>query len=108
MDIGVRLILVTAPPEEAPQLARRVVEEGLAACVNLVEPVRSVFRWQGAVLDATEALLVMKTSASMVPALRARIEQLHSYEVPEFLVLPIEGGAERYLKWVLSETGGEG
>lgn len=106
MDTGVRLVLVTAPPDEAPQLARRVVEEGLAACVNLVEPVRSVFRWQGAVEEADEVLLVLKTSVPTLAALRARIQELHSYDVPEFLVLPVEGGAEAYLDWVLTETRG--
>ncbi|MDT8342367.1 MAG: divalent-cation tolerance protein CutA [Longimicrobiales bacterium] len=95
-----RLVLVTAPGPEARLLARRVVEERLAACANLIPGVESVYRWQGGVEEAAETLLVLKTTAARVEALRARVRALHSYDVPEFLVLPVEGGLEPYLAWV--------
>lgn len=85
---------------EAETLARTLVDERLAACVNVLPPMTSVYRWQGAVEQATEHQLVIKTDASRVAALEARLRQLHTYEVPEFLVLPVSGGADAYLAWL--------
>jgi periplasmic divalent cation tolerance protein len=104
-DTGMRVVLSTAPsPEVALEIARTLVEERLAACVNLVEPVRSVYRWEGAVEEAREVLLVVKTRADRCAALAARVEALHPYALPEVVVLAIEGGSERYLEWVASES----
>jgi periplasmic divalent cation tolerance protein len=101
----VRVVWVTAPdPEVARSLARAVVEEGLAACVNLLPGVRSIYRWKGAVEEADEVLLVLKTRADRVETLRERVEALHPYEVPEFVVLPVEGGLDAYLSWIRSEV----
>ena len=83
-----RIVLCNAPPAEAENLAQILVEERLAACVNLM-PVRSVYRWQGAVLQESEVTLLIKVSASRVSELRERIVQLHSYEVPEVVVLEV-------------------
>lgn len=107
MDMEVRLVLVTAPATEARGLARRLVEERLVACANLVD-VHSVFRWEGALEEQEEALLVLKTTRARLDALRERVVALHSYDVPEFLVVPVESGLEAYLGWVADETGGEG
>ncbi len=108
MSTDVRLVLVTAPVEEAPGLARRLVEERLAACVNLLPPVDSIYRWEGRVEEGRERLLVIKTTRARVGELRSRVETLHPYEVPEFVVVPVEGGSDAYLGWVAAETAGTG
>ncbi|MGH0030686.1 MAG: divalent-cation tolerance protein CutA [Myxococcota bacterium] len=101
----VRLVLVTAPDAEtAGRIARALVEERLVACVNVVPGVRSVYRWQGKLEEDAEQLLVAKTRADRCPALAARVEALHPYELPEVLVLPVSGGSQRYLDWVLQES----
>lgn len=95
------VVLSTAPDEgTAAALARALVEEGLAACVNRVSGVRSTYRWQGQIIDDAEWLLVAKTSAERLATLCARLEALHPYDVPEVIALPIEAGAERYLAWL--------
>lgn len=100
-----RLVLVTAPSDDVGlDLARTVVHEGLAACVNLVPGVRSVYRWQGSVEESGEVLLVLKTRADRVDTLRDRVVSLHPYDVPEFLVVPVEGGLDRYLDWIRREA----
>lgn len=102
-----RIVLTTAAsPEEAEGLARTLVEERLAACVSVIPSVQSVYRWQGAVEAATETLLLMKTSAEQVPALEARLQALHSYQTPEFLVLPVESGSGGYLEWLAASLRG--
>ncbi|HEB54368.1 MAG TPA: divalent-cation tolerance protein CutA [bacterium] len=94
------VVLCTAPAEQAESLARTVVDESLCACVNIVPQVRSVFRWQGAVDVVDEHLLVAKTTAAAADSLRDRLAQLHPYEVPEVLVLPVSAGLPAYLRWV--------
>jgi periplasmic divalent cation tolerance protein len=95
------VVLVTAP-EGAPAetLARTLVSEGLAACVNRVPGLRSTYRWQGQLQDDAETLLVIKTTAAAYPALERRIRELHPYEVPEVIALPIVRGSEPYLSWL--------
>ncbi|ABC80907.1 MULTISPECIES: divalent-cation tolerance protein CutA [Anaeromyxobacter] len=100
-----RVVLVTAPDADAAaRLARALVEERLAACGNVVPAIRSIYRWEGSVHDEGEALLVLKTRAARVDALRARVLELHPYQVPEVLVLPVEAGSEAYLAWIAAET----
>jgi periplasmic divalent cation tolerance protein len=89
-----------ASTEEAARLARALVEKRLAACVNVVEGVRSVYRWQDAIEEEPEVLLVIKTSRELFEELKTEIERLHSYEVPEVIALPVVDGAERYLAWL--------
>jgi periplasmic divalent cation tolerance protein len=97
--------MVTAPSEEvAADLARAVLHERLAACVNVIGGVRSMFRWQGEIAEASEVLLLLKTRGDRVDALRSRVVSLHPYEVPEFVVLPIAEGLEAYLGWIRAET----
>lgn len=84
---------------DAVELARTLVEEGLAACVNVLPPMQSVYRWKGAVEVDTEQQLVIKTTSAGVAALETRLRALHPYELPEFLVLTAEGSA-RYLQWI--------
>jgi periplasmic divalent cation tolerance protein len=104
-DSGVRVILVTAPePDTAARLARTLVEERLAACVNLVPQVRSIYRWQDQVQDDSETLLVIKTRAERCDALASRVEELHPYDVPEVVELSVAGGSDKYLRWVVKES----
>lgn len=101
----VRVCLVTAPDEAtALGLARRLVEEKLCACANLVSGVRSIYRWQGRVEDEAEALLIIKTTAGSVDKLTDRIVELHPYDLPEVIALPVVAGLAGYLDWVTKET----
>jgi periplasmic divalent cation tolerance protein len=96
-----RIVLTTAgSKDEAEKIASGLVERGHAACVNVLGPISSTYRWQGKVERAEEFLLVIKTTAQAVTRVRAAIDELHSYEVPEFVVLPIESGSEAYLDWI--------
>ena len=100
----VRIAFATAPDADvAARIARALVEERLVACANLVANVRSIYRWQGRVEDAGEVMLVLKTRADRVGALAERLRALHPYDVPELLVLPVEGGLAPYLDWVRAE-----
>ncbi len=101
---GIRVVLVTAPARRARSLARALVGRRVAACVNLVPGVRSVYRWKGRVAEARETLLVAKTSADRVPALLAAVRELHPHEVPEAIALSVDAGLRGYLDWVRAET----
>jgi periplasmic divalent cation tolerance protein len=99
------VVLVTAGnADEGRRIGRAVVEERLAACVNVVGPIRSIYRWEGVVEEADEHLLVIKARAADVPALTARVRALHSYDVPEVVALPLTGGSEAYLAWLAAAT----
>ncbi len=106
-DTELVAVLVTAPDAETGEtLATAVVQERLAACVNIVPGLTSVYRWEGRVHRDAEVLLVMKTTAAGAGALRERVLELHPYEVPEVLVLPVAGGHGAYMEWVRSAVGG--
>lgn len=91
--------------EEADRIAYQLVDRRLAACVSVVPSVGSIYRWQGAVERAEEALLIVKSSRALFDALRARIEQLNTYSTPEIVALPVVDGAEGYLNWMTAELG---
>lgn len=96
-----RLVLTTAPSrEEAKKIGRALVESRLAACVNIIPRIESVYRWEGKIEEAQEYLLLIKTTAEAFPALLEKTQQLHSYEVPECIALAVEEGSEAYLKWI--------
>lgn len=102
----VRIALITAPDQAAAAtLGRALVEERLAACANLVPQITSIYRWEGAVQEDSEVLLIIKTSAAQVAALTKRALELHPYGVPEVLVLPVESGSSAYLDWVRASVG---
>jgi periplasmic divalent cation tolerance protein len=86
--------------EQAERIAHRLVERHLAACVNILPGVQSIYRWQGAVESAAEVLLLIKTSTARSQEVQSTLASLHSYEVPEFLVLPVLGGSNAYLAWL--------
>ena len=102
---GIVVALTTAPTaDKAAEIARALVAEGLAACVNLVPGVRSIYAWKGEICDEPEVLCVMKTRSDRVEALRTRLVALHPYEVPELVVLDVRGGHQPYLQWVASSV----
>lgn len=101
---GIRLLLSTAPPGQAQRLGRTLVEERLAACVNLLPGVRSLYRWKGRVADDPETLLLIKTREDRLPDLARRLREIHPYDVPELLCLTPESGLSPYVDWVLSEA----
>ena len=101
----VLIVLVTASSHrEASSIAKAVVEEKLAACVNMVPGVTSIFRWKGRVQRSREVLLIMKTTVRRYSALEQRICSLHSYQVPEVLALRVEQGSKQYIGWVQQEA----
>ena len=100
-----RIVFCTCPDAAtASHLARTLVDERLAACVNVVPGVTSIYRWQGAVSEDAEVLLVAKTRRSLVERVAARVKELHTYELPETIALPIAAGSARYLEWLEKET----
>ena len=105
----VRVVFITAAGRaQALTIGRALVRRRLAACVNCVPQVRSIFRWQGRVDDCAETLLIVKTITQRLPALRAAVARLHSYALPEILVLPASGGSPAYLRWVVRSCAAEG
>jgi periplasmic divalent cation tolerance protein len=100
----VEVAFVAAPDTEtAARIARALVEERLAACVNVLPGMRSIYRWKGAVETANEALLLVKTRSDLAAAVEARVRELHPYEVPEVIRVGLRGGSAPYLEWVLAE-----
>ncbi len=100
------VVLITASQEdEAATIAKTLIDERLAACVNIVKDIRSLYRWQGAVEDEGEVLMVVKTQERLFENLKNRVQQLHSYSVPEIIALPIVKGFENYVQWIQEETG---
>lgn len=101
------LVFITAANEdEAVKIARNVVEDGLAACVNITRNIRSIYVWQGKTEDEQEVLMIAKTQRKLFTALSEKIKALHSYTVPEIIAIPIIEGSPDYLKWLVEATGG--
>src|ERR1041385_3374374 len=99
------LVLTTLPADaDAAAFAEALVEARLAACVNLLPPMESVYRWQGSVERETERQVIVKTTLPRVDALWQRVRELHPYEVPEFVVIPIVDGNQAYLQWIADST----
>ena len=104
MTSAVVVISTAGSAPEAERIATALVEERLAACVNLVAPITSIYRWRGAIERGSEVLLVIKTRRASTTKLIARLRALHSYDVPEAIVLPVTAGSRDYLAWLLRET----
>jgi periplasmic divalent cation tolerance protein len=99
------VLLMTVPDAEAGErIARALVDERLAACVNILAPMTSIYRWQGAVHRDEERQVIVKSTRDRVDQIERRLSALHPYEVPELIVLPTSGGSARYLEWVEHET----
>jgi periplasmic divalent cation tolerance protein len=105
---NVVLVLSTAPAgpgdDTAEQIARALIDERLAACVNIHAPMVSIYRWKGTVERDSERQLVIKTTRDALNTLEKRLRELHPYELPEFIVVAASGGSEKYLEWVTQEV----
>jgi len=100
-----RIVLTTAgSPEEAEKIARALVERRLAACVNIVPQIQSVYRWKDKIEQETEWLLIIKTKGNVFESVADAIKELHSYELPECVMLEVDSGSERYLNWIRENT----
>jgi len=105
MDSDFIIVLTTFPADrDAEPFATTLVGERLAACVNLLPPMRSIYTWKDAIESADERQVVIKTTAARLRELEVRVKQLHPYEVPEFVVLPITEGSHAYLTWLSAST----
>jgi periplasmic divalent cation tolerance protein len=105
MDSEYVVVLTTMPADgDAAAFARALVDERLAACVNLMPPMESVYRWEGRIEQETERQIVIKTARDRLVLLWDRVRELHPYEVPEFVVIPIIDGSDAYLRWVKEST----
>ncbi len=105
MKQPLQVVLATAPSlEVAHAIASALVHERLVACVNVVSGVTSIYRWQGKVSESAEVLLLMKTVADRLPLLMARVSELHPYQVPEIIALPVDAALPAYAQWVVEAT----
>lgn len=98
------VLVTTKDVNEAEEIAGELVKEGLAACVNIVNKVRSIYKWQGEICRDTEALCIIKTVSGNFEKLKAKVKSKHSYTVPEVVGLPITVGSEKYLEWLSKES----
>ena len=95
------LVLITASSlQEGERIGSSLVEEGLAACCNIIPEIKSIFKWKGKICKEKEVLLLVKSKKALFKKLQERVKKLHSYEVPEIIAIPIEAGLKDYLKWV--------
>ena len=95
------VVFITAPnEEEGARLAKALVEERLCACVNIMPRVRSIYRWEGEICDEPEVMMIAKSAATMAAAIVKRVKELHSYDVPEIICLPVATGSGEYLDWI--------
>lgn len=100
-------VYITAPTEaEASTIAKTVVEERLAACANILPGMKSVYHWQGKVEEAAETVLILKTRQELFARLEGRVRELHSYQTPCIVALPVTHGHQPYLDWISAETSG--
>lgn len=105
MMIDARIVLTTAgSAQEAEKIATTLVERRLAACVNILPQIQSIYRWQGDVERATEWLLIIKSRAAAFESVRDAIREIHSYKLPECIMVEIESGSKPYLDWIMDNT----
>lgn len=99
------VVYITTPNEDlAANIARALVESRLAACVNIIRDIRSIYSWQGKIEDEKEVLMIAKTRQELFNALKAKVLDMHPYSVPEIIAMPIVDGSEEYMKWLEKET----
>ena len=104
-DMKATIVYVTAASvDEARAIARDLVERKLAACANIFPSMTSVYRWEGAVQEEQETAIILKTRAEKIDALSARVKEIHSYDCPCVVALPVDGGNQEFLSWILRET----
>lgn len=99
------VVLITTPnEEEAVKIAKTLVEEKLAGCINIIKNIRSIYSWQGKIEDDSEVLMIVKTRSELFEELEKRVKSMHSYTVPEIISMDIKKGSESYLKWLIEVT----
>jgi len=98
------ILVTTSSEEEGRKIAQVLVEKRIAACVNIINDIESIYRWKGKISDEKEVLLLIKTRKKLYKSVEEEIRKLHSYEVPEIIALPIISGSKDYLYWIDSET----
>lgn len=108
MDSDIEVTFITCPPDAAEKLASDLVHERLAACVNIIPSVTSIYRWKGAVEKDKESLLIVKSTVQRRAQLEARVLELHPYSCPEIITLPVQAGYSEYLSWVAEQTAPDG
>lgn len=109
MENSYIIVFSTAPnADEAASIGRKIVEERLAACCNIIPGLRSIYTWKGRLCDEGEALMIFKTRGMLFEGLKKRIKDLHSYELPEVIAVNIEAGLPEYLSWIHEMTGADG
>ncbi len=102
------VVFITAPDENtAADIARVLVGNGLAACVNIVRNIRSIYKWQGKMEDESEVLMIVKTSRDKFSALEAKVRKMHPYDVPEIVSVPITQGSDPYIEWLSNAVSGK-
>jgi len=104
MEEKILILITSSSEEEAVHIAERLLDERLIACANLLQPIRSLYRWQGRVCDDREVLLLCKSRRALFGQVRDRVISLHSYEVPEVVALALAEGSPSYLQWIADET----
>jgi periplasmic divalent cation tolerance protein len=104
MSTPIVVLVTCGSEEEALKIANALIEEHLAACTNLVSPIRSIYRWEGKIWDEKECLLIIKTQKQRFEELEKKVKSLHSYSVPEIISLPIVEGSSSYLNWLVEMT----
>ncbi|WP_096892906.1 divalent-cation tolerance protein CutA [Candidatus Scalindua japonica] len=98
------IYITTGSITEAKKIGHTLVEEKLAACSNIVSPIRSIYSWQGKICEDKEALMILKSKKKLFKQIVKRVEKLHSYDVPEIIAMPIVEGSDKYLSWLKEET----
>jgi len=104
MSEAIVVLVTCGSEEEAEKIANSLIEERLAACVNMISPVRSIYRWEGKIWDEREWMLIIKTQKKRFEDLEKKVKSLHSYSVPEVIALPVVEGFAPYLKWLEENT----
>jgi len=94
------IFVTAASPDECKKIARHLVESRLAACVNITQPIESVYRWQGQIAEEREFLLIVKSTRELFPEIKTAISSIHSYQTPEIICLPVSDGSPSYLQWI--------
>ncbi len=96
--------ITTSSVSEAKKIGRKLVEEKLAACSNIVSPISSIYRWQGKICEDKEALIILKSKKKLFKQIEKKVKELHSYDVPEIIAIPVIEGSDSYLSWLRDET----
>lgn len=104
MTQTIMVFVTTSTTDEARMIGQILVEEGLVACCNIIQSIESVFKWQGKLRIERESLMICKTREGLFSSVEKRVKQLHSYEVPEIIAVPVTQGSKNYLDWVVKET----